>query len=90
LLDARLALIMYQDGVQTPRGKSAMDARAEDVKAILELERQAREAAGAKDLDRYVSFYADNASLFWPGTPTVTGRVAILDFMRAFLSMPAC
>jgi uncharacterized protein (TIGR02246 family) len=66
-----------------------MDARAEDVKAILELERQAREAAEAKDLDRYVSFYADDASLFWPGAPMVTGRAAIREFMRAFLSMPA-
>ncbi len=66
-----------------------MDARAEDVKAILELERQAREAAEAKDLDRYVSFYADDASLFWPGVPMVTGRAAIREFMGAFLSMPA-
>ncbi|MBE3112083.1 MAG: SgcJ/EcaC family oxidoreductase [Acidobacteria bacterium] len=66
-----------------------MDAHADDVKAILELERQAREAAEAKDLDRYVSFYADEASLFWPGAPMVTGRAAIREFMRAFLSMPA-
>lgn len=66
-----------------------MDAHAEDVKAILELERRAREAAEAKDLERYVSFYADDASLFWPGAPMVTGRAAIREFMRAFLSMPA-
>ena len=65
-----------------------MDTHAEDVKAILELERRAREAAEAKDLDRYVSFYADDASLFWPGAPMVTGRAAIREFMRAFLSMP--
>jgi uncharacterized protein (TIGR02246 family) len=66
-----------------------MDVHAEDVKAILELERRAREAAEAKDLERYVSFYADDASLFWPGAPMVTGRAAIREFMRAFLSMPA-
>jgi uncharacterized protein (TIGR02246 family) len=72
-----------------PEGRSNMDARADDVKAVLELERQAREAAEAKDLDRYVSFYADDASLFWPGAPMVTGRAAIREFMRAFLSMPA-
>lgn len=66
-----------------------MDAHADDVKAILELVRQAGEAAGAKDLDRYVSFCADDASLFWPGVPMVTGRVAIREFMRGFLSMPA-
>lgn len=66
-----------------------MDAHAEDVEAILELERRAREAAEAKDLERYVSFYADDASLFWPGAPMVTGRAAIREFMRVFLSMPA-
>lgn len=66
-----------------------MDAHAEDVKAILEVERRAREAAEAKDLERYVSFYADDASLFWPGAPMVTGRAAIREFMRAFLSIPA-
>jgi uncharacterized protein (TIGR02246 family) len=72
-----------------PEGRAGMDAHAEDVKAILDLERQAREAAEAKDLDRYVSFYADDASLFWPGVPMVTGRAAIREFMQAFLSMPA-
>jgi uncharacterized protein (TIGR02246 family) len=66
-----------------------MDAHADDVKAILDLERRGREAAQAKDLDRYVSFYADDASLFWPGAPMVTGRAAIREFMRAFLSLPA-
>ena len=65
-----------------------MATHAEDVMAILELERRAREAAEAKDLERYVSFYADDASLFWPGAPMVTGRAAIREFMRAFLSMP--
>ena len=66
-----------------------MDAHPDDAEAIIELERRAREAAEAKDLDRYVSFYADDASLFWPGVPMVTGRAAIREFMRAFLSMPA-
>ena len=66
-----------------------MDAHAADVKAVLDLEGRAREAAEAKDLERYVSFYADDASLFWPGTPIVTGQAAIREFMRAFLSMPA-
>jgi len=66
-----------------------MDAHAADVKAVLDLERRARGAAEAKDLERYMSFYADDASLFWPGAPMVTGRAAIREFMRAFLSMPA-
>ena len=66
-----------------------MDTCEADVRSIRELERRAREAAEAKDLDRYVSFYADDAVLFWPGAPMVTGRAAIREFMRIFLSMPA-
>jgi len=40
-----------------------VDNRERDVKSIRELEDKAREAAKAKDLDRYVSFYADDAVL---------------------------
>jgi len=66
-----------------------MSTHAADVNAILEIERGAREAVVAKDLDRYVSNYADDASLFWPGAPVVTGLTAIREFMRTFLSIPA-
>jgi uncharacterized protein (TIGR02246 family) len=65
-----------------------MDNQEPDVKPIRELEDKAREDAKAKDLDRYVSSYADDAVLLWPGAPMVTGRAAIREFMRVFLSMP--
>jgi uncharacterized protein (TIGR02246 family) len=69
-------------------GEAKMDTRGADVQAVRELEREAREAAEAKDLDRYVSFYADDAVLFWPGAPMVRGRAGIREFMQAYLSMP--
>lgn len=65
-----------------------MDNRERDVESIRELEDKAREAAKAKDLDQYVSFYADDAVLLWPRAPMITGRDAIREFMRVFLSMP--
>jgi len=65
-----------------------MDSQESDPKSIRELEDKAREAAKAKDLDRYVSFYADDAVLLWPGAPMVTGRAAIREFMRVFFSTP--
>ena len=70
-------------------GEAKMDTRGADVQSIRELERRAREAAEAKDLDRYVSFYDADAVLFWPGAPMVRGRAAIREFMQTFLSMPA-
>jgi uncharacterized protein (TIGR02246 family) len=65
-----------------------MNNQERDVNSIRELEHKAREAAKAKDLDRYVSFYADDAVLLWPGAPMVTGHAAIRKFMQVFFSMP--
>jgi uncharacterized protein (TIGR02246 family) len=65
-----------------------MNNQEPDVKSIRELEYKAREATKAKDLDRYVSFYADDAVLLWPGTPMIIGRATIRKFMRVFFSMP--
>ena len=65
-----------------------MDNQELDMKSIRELEDKAGKAAKANDLDLYVSFYADDAVLLWPGTPMVTGRAAIREFMRVFLLTP--
>ena len=65
-----------------------MNNQEQNVKSIRELERKAREAAKAKNLDQYVSFYDEHAVLLWPGTPMVTGRAAIRKFMQVFFSMP--
>ncbi len=58
-------------------------------RAIRAIESEAREAAATKDLERYVSFYADDASLFWPGTRIVIGKAATREFMRGFMSVPS-
>ena len=65
-----------------------MNDQERDVNSIRELEHRAREAAKAKDLDLYVSFYADDAVLLWPGVPMVTGRAAIQKLVQVFFSMP--
>ena len=63
------------------------DHRA-DEQAIRAIENRAREAAAAKDLERYVTCYAEDAVLFWPGVPMVTGKAAIREFMQKFLAAP--
>lgn len=65
-----------------------MGTRQEDETAIHEIEGAARKAAEARDLERYISFYADDAALFWPGAPRVAGKAAIREWMRAFFAMP--
>jgi len=58
-----------------------------DAQVIVELEDMARKAGRAKDLDQYISVYAEDAVLFWPGTPMVVGRAAIREFIKAFWAM---
>jgi uncharacterized protein (TIGR02246 family) len=64
-----------------------MNEQESHAQAIVELEDMAREAARAKDLDRYTSVYAEDAVLFWPGAPMVVGRTAIREFIQAFWAM---
>ncbi|MBZ5672354.1 MAG: SgcJ/EcaC family oxidoreductase [Acidobacteriia bacterium] len=66
-----------------------MNTQEEDGSAIREIETEAKKAAAARNLERYISFYADDASLFWPGTPMVTGKPAIRELMNTFFAMPS-
>lgn len=67
-----------------------MEIHERDEQAIREIEAEARNSARARDVDRYVSVYADDAVLFWPGTPMITGKTAIREFMKIFFANPAC
>ena len=49
------------------------DTRAADEAAIRAASAQWAKVAGAKDLEKFLSFYADDAALFYPGSPLVTG-----------------
>ena len=66
-----------------------MNTHEEDESAIREIEIEAKKAAAVRDLERYICFYANDATLFWPGTPMVTGKDAIRELMNAFFAMPS-
>jgi uncharacterized protein (TIGR02246 family) len=46
------------------------------------------QSAGAKDLDKMVSFYADDASMLPSKAPIVMGRIAIRAAWSQLMSMP--
>lgn len=46
------------------------------------------QAAGAKDLDKTVSFYADDASMLPANAPIATGKTAIRAAWSQFMAMP--
>jgi uncharacterized protein (TIGR02246 family) len=59
-----------------------------DEQAIRALDTAWSHAAETKDLDKTVSFYADDASILPPNMPIATGTAAIRGVWSQFLSMP--
>jgi len=68
--------------------QAAPDTREADERAIRELDSECSKAAAAKDVERYMSCYADDAVEFEPGKPMVTGKDAIRKGIDAFFAMP--
>ena len=65
------------------------DTRAADEAAIRAAAAQWAKAAEAKDLEKSLSFYADDAALFYPGSPVVTGADGRRKAWDSLLKTPA-
>ncbi|MEJ2109546.1 MAG: SgcJ/EcaC family oxidoreductase [Acidobacteriota bacterium] len=65
-----------------------MDTGDEDERAIWELEKLSMEAVTAKDLDGFVSLYADDASLFGANTPVIAGKDMIRESWKSLFAQP--
>ncbi len=76
-LAAAFALTVILAGCKQAAPPPAPDTHDADVKAIRDLETAQVQAFNAKDVDKLVAFYADDASLFPPGAPAVNGMAAI-------------
>jgi ketosteroid isomerase-like protein len=63
---------------------SASEARAE----ILRLDAEWSKSAAEGDLERILSFLADDASMFPPGSPALVGKAAIREYIVASLATP--
>lgn len=57
--------------------------------AILEADKEwSAAAAEGRDVDRIVSFWADDAKVFAPAMPVIVGKEAIRQFIQKSLAMP--
>jgi uncharacterized protein (TIGR02246 family) len=65
-------------------GGSATDAEAR----IRKLDAEWSQAAQERDVDRAVSFWADDATVFPPGSPPVVGKAAIRAFVAKSFQTP--
>lgn len=76
---------------QTPANTSAAtapDTRAADESALRELDVQWSNAAGAKDVDKTVSYYADDAVVLPPNGPTATTKAAVRKIWSDMMATP--
>lgn len=65
------------------------DTHDADVKAITDTETQWNQDLAAKDLDKTVGHYTDDASLIVSGSPASTGKDAIRAAFKGLLADPA-
>jgi len=82
-----LALVILQGCTQAP--PPAPDTRAADEKAIRDSETQWVKDFAAKDMDKIVGHYADDASALMTNAPIMTGKDAIRGGLKDFLADPA-
>jgi uncharacterized protein (TIGR02246 family) len=64
------------------------DTRAADEATIRTADADWANAAAAKDLDKCMSYYEDDAVLFSPGSPAVLGKDNIRNVIQRMLSAP--
>ena len=78
-----LAVIFVGCKQAPPPAPNTHDA---DVKAIRDLEAAWVQAFAAKDVDKIGAFYADDASMFDPDAPVISGKAAIKEAYKPFLA----
>ncbi len=84
-LAAAFALTVILAGCQQAPPPPAPDTHDADVKAIRDLETATMQAGNAKDLDKLMAFYADDASLFMQDAPVINGTAAIKAVSKPML-----
>jgi uncharacterized protein (TIGR02246 family) len=84
---AFLALAAFQFGC-SEAPKAPPDTRAADEKAIRELEAQWVKDIAAKDLDKDVAHYDNDASFLLPNMTIVSGKTAITGVHKEMLADP--
>jgi len=68
--------------------QSAQETRASDESALKALDSDWSKAAGAKNVDKTVSYYSDDAIVLPPNSPPLTSREQIRAMWKGLLSAP--
>lgn len=66
----------------------APDTRDADVRAVKDVEAAWVKDAATKDADKFVSYFADDASGLYPGAGILNGKPAIRNYLAPFMADP--
>jgi uncharacterized protein (TIGR02246 family) len=82
---AWLGLLLVRVGA--PAHAATVDVEAERA-ALFRLDKAWAQAAAARDVEKSVSFWADDASLLPPGQPAVVGKDALRRYVSESFAIP--
>ena len=83
-----IALLTFACACQPQTPQTPPDTRAADEAAIKEFDAQWSKAASAKDLDKMLSYYADDALVLQPNGPMVNSKDAVRKIWKEVLAAP--
>jgi len=81
-------LVMVVAGLLACIGCATAGGTSDEASRILQLDADWSQAAQGRDVDRVVSFWADDATVFPPGSPPVIGKPAIREFVAKSFQTP--
>jgi len=88
LLSVMCALALVAGGCEEEHMHQIPDTRAADEVAIRAASQEWSKAASSKDLEKAVSFYADDATYNPPGAPLAAGKDAIRKVWANVVAIP--
>lgn len=84
---SRRPLVVGMIGLIISCAPAPMDRETEQA-ALMRVSREWAQAAASGDLERIVSYWADDAIVLPPDQPAVVGKAAIRDYVRAGQAVP--
>ena len=87
LLISATAMVLLTACTQAPPPPPP-DTRAADEKAIRDQETAAAQAWSAKDVDKILALYADDATLMLPNSPAMSGKAAMTPALKGAVADP--
>jgi ketosteroid isomerase-like protein len=88
LLLLLLSTACQQQGPTNLANTRAADTSAADETKLLNLDAEWSRAAGAKDVEKTVSYYSDDALIMPPNSPVLTGKAAARTMWSGMFSAP--